>query len=211
MGIFSSIRKRRVKDQKNIKAAQSRARQEAKEGARGQQRREKLLAGLEKDLIKSEEKGLKQQRKHEEKLAKQEYEKIRAGRLNPDRVNRWIKAARLATPVLLPLAYRAITAGREQVVSSKARRSGLSTEQLAQFSGHGADLKARIEGVRGTLDDTKLSAGFRRDVNDRLDELHTAADNAEFMTPDQRRRALNAINRDIDTVAQDIQNKLLNK
>lgn len=208
MGILSTIRKQRTKARKEIKSAQARARQEVKQSAKTQTRREKLLANLEKDLVKAEQKNLKNKRKHEEKQAKQEYEKIKAGKVNPQRVRRWIGAARVAAPVLLPLIYRAITAGREQLVTARANQAGISSEQLAQFSGHGGQVKARIEGVRATLTEAELPVGFARDAEDRLDELVTAVDNAEYMSPEQRRRSLSAINRDLDKVAHEIQQKI---
>lgn len=208
MGIISGIRKRRNKARKEIKVAQARAVAEVKESAKVLNRRQKLLASQEKALLKAEKKGLKEKRKHEEKLAKTEYERIKAGSINPDRVKRWIRASRIAIPVLLPLVYRGITAAQDTGTKVRADRAGISAEKLAQFSGHGADLKARIEGIRGNLQHADLPAGFVHDVEDRLDSLVQAADNAEFMTPDQRRRALNAINSDIDKVAAEIQARL---
>ncbi|HZK31660.1 MAG TPA: DUF6474 family protein [Corynebacterium sp.] len=208
MGILSTILSQRTKARKEIKAAQSRARQEVKESWKKQARREKLLANLEKDLVKAEQKNLRNKRKHTEKQAKLEYDKLKAGRINPQRVRRWVGAARIAVPVLIPLIYRAITAGREQLVAAQAGQAGISSADLAQFSGHGGQLKARIEGVRATVRAADLPAGFARDAEDRLDELVTAVDNAEYMSPDQRRRALAAANRDLDKVAQEIQRKI---
>ena len=208
MGIVSKIRKRRNKARKDIKAAQARARAEVKQSAKVLNRRQTLLASQEKALLKAEQKGLKEKRKHEMKLAKAEYERLQAGSINPDRVKRWIRATRIAIPFLLPFIYRGITAAQDANNKVRADRAGISTEKLAQFSGHGADLKARIEGIRQNLKTTDLPAGFVHDVEDRLDSFVQAADNAEYMTPDQRRRALNAINSDIDKVTAEIQHRL---
>lgn len=207
MGILNNIMKRRTAAQKEIRSAQSRARQEVKESARSHNRREKLLTDLEKQLLKKEQKGLKAKRKHERKLAKQEYEKIQAQKLGPARVAGWIGAARVALPVLLPLIYRGVTAGREQLVNARANKAGLTADQLAQYSGHGAAQKARLDGIRAQLQDSKLPAGYRRDAEARIEELVVAANNAEFMSPEQRSRALSAVNRDIDKLTQDIQTK----
>lgn len=208
MGIISGIRKRRNKARREIKVAQARAVAEVKESAKVLNRRQKLLAAQEKELLKAEKKGLKEKRKHELKLAKTEYERAKAGSINPDRVKRWIRASRIAIPVLLPLIYRGLTAAQDASNKARADRAGISPEKLAQFSGHGADLKARIEGVRQNVKNADLPAGFVQDVEDRLDDLIQAADNAEFMTPDQRRRALNAVNSDIDKVTAEIQARL---
>ena len=62
--------------------------------------------------------------------------------------------------------------------------------------------------MRATLTEAELPVGFTRDAEDRLDELVIAVDNAEYMSPEQRRRSLSAINRDLDKVAQEIQQKI---
>lgn len=208
MGIFEAIRKGRAKTKAEIQAAKVRARSEAKEEAKLQLKREQLLQKFEKDLLKEERKGLKAKRRHERRMAENTLEQLRAGRLNAGTFKRYAGLARVALPVMLPLIYRAITAGREQVVDARARRIGVSAEELARFSGHGADLKARIDGINRTLNKDCLPGGFVRDVEDRLAELHTATDNAEFMTPEQRRRAHATISRDIDAVTQEIQERL---
>lgn len=208
MGIFEAIRKSRARTRAEVQAAKVRARHEAKEEAKLQLKRERLLNKYEKGLLKEEKKGLKAKRRHEEKIAENTLQQLRAGRLNADTFKRYSGLARVALPVTLPLLYRAITSGREQFVDAKARRVGVSADQLARFSGHGADLKARIDGVRENLNDRQLPTGFVQDVKERLDELATATDNAEFMTPEQRRRAHNTISRDIDAVTIEIQDRL---
>lgn len=208
MGILEKIRKSRAKTKAEIKAAKARARQAAKEEAKLQLRREKLLAKQEQKLLKAEQKGLKAKRKHQRKMAENALEQVREGKINARKLTKWAGTARVALPLVLPLAYRAVTAGREQMVSARARKMGVSPEQLARFTGYGAPLKARIQGVRETLPDTSLPAGFIRDVGDRLDELQAAVDNAEYMTPEQRRRAHSSISRDLDQVTQQIQERL---
>ena len=79
---------------------------------------------------------------------------------------------------------------------------------MAQFSGHGADLKARIQGIRNSLQDTSVKPGYKRDINERLDELKAAVDNAEFMTDQQRRRAHRSVSNDIDLITEDIQRNI---
>lgn len=208
MGVFEAIRKSRAKTKAEVQAAKVRARHEAREAAKLELQREKLLNKFERNLLKEERKGLKAKRKHERQMAEATLEQLRAGRLNAGTFKRYAGLARVALPLLLPLVYRAVTAGREQVVEARARRLGVSADELAQFSGHGADLKARIRGIERTLSDQHLPAGVARDVRDRLKELATAADNAEFMTPEQRRRAHNSISRDINAVAREVQDRL---
>lgn len=208
MGILESIRKRRAKTKAEIQAAKTRAKTEAKETAKLELRRSKLLAKQEKNLLNAEKKGLKKKRKHERKLAENELARIKAGRFNKDRVNRWLSTSRLLLPVVLPLVYRAVNAGREKFVEARAHQIGVSSEELAQFSGHGAPIKARMQGIHHTLEESNLPVGFVRDAEERLKELGAAVDNAEYMTPEQRRRAHRSINKDIDLLVNEIQAKL---
>ena len=191
-----------------IKAAKTRAKAEVKAADKAKHRQQKLLAKQEKALIKSEEKGLKKRRQHEYKMAKKELERIKQGRFNKDNVKRYAGALRTAAPLLLPLIYRGITAAQREVEKKRAQKAGVSAEQLASFSGHGAPLKARTAGIRNSLKDAQLPAGFKRDVKERLNELDSAIDNAEYMTDQQRQRAHRSISGEIDSLNDEIQAKL---
>src|SRR5699024_3265527 len=209
MSILKKFRKSRRAAKAEFKAAKTKAKAEVKSADKARKRQQKLLANQEKQLVKAEEKGLKQRRKQELKLAKTELEKMRAGRFNTANVKRYAGAARTAAPLLLPLLYRAIVTGRQQVEQRRAKQAGVTTGQLATFAGHGASIKARTQGIRNTMDDNQsLPAGFKRDIQDRLDDLDAAIDNAEMMTPQQRRRAHSSINREIDLVTQEIQDRI---
>ena len=209
MSLLKKFRKSRRAAKAELKAAKTKAKAEVKSADKARKRQQKLLANQEKQLVKSEEKGLKQRRKHELKLAKTELEKLRAGSLNTYKVKRYACAARTDTPLLLPLLYRAIVSGRQQFEQSRAKKAGVTTDQLASFAGHGASIKARTQGIRNTLDENgSLPAGFKRDIKERLDDLDAAVDNAELMTPQQRRRAHSSINREIDMVTQEIQDRI---
>lgn len=208
MSILKKLRKRRNEARAEIKAAKERVRREVKAANKAQERQQKLLAKQEKQLLKDEKKNLKAKRKHELKMAKAELDRIKTGKLNKANVQRYAGAARAAAPLLLPLAYRAITAGREALEQRRAQRAGISADQMAEFSGHGAPLRAKTQGIRNSLKESSLPLGYQRDVRDQLDEIDAAIDNAEFMTPQQRRRAHHSIQRDIDSVTQDIQNRI---
>lgn len=208
MGIMKKIRKARREARAEIKAAKTRAKAEVKAADKAKHRQQKLLAKQEKALIKSEEKGLKNRRKHEYKMAKQELDRIKEGRLNKRNVKRYAGALRTAAPLLLPLIYRGITAAQREVEKKRAQKAGVSAEQLASFSGHGAPLKARTAGIRNSLKDAQLPAGFKRDVKERLNELDSAIDNAEYMTDQQRQRAHRSISGEIDSLNEEIQSKL---
>ena len=208
MGIMKKIRKARREARAEIKAAKTRAKAEVKAADKAKHRQQKLLAKQEKALIKSEEKGLKKRRQHEYKMAKKELERIKQGRFNKNNVKRYAGALRTAAPLLLPLLYRGITAAQREVEKKRAQKAGVSAEQLASFSGHGAPLKARTAGIRNSLKDAQLPAGFKRDVKERLNELDSAIDNAEYMTDQQRQRAHRSISGEIDSLNEEIQSKL---
>lgn len=208
MSIVKKFRRSRAEAKAQIKAAKSRAKAEVKEASKAKQRQQKLLAKQQESLIKAEEKGLKARRKHEQKMAKTELERLKAGRFNSDNVKRYAGALRTAAPIALPIIYRLIVQAKQTSENRAAKKAGVTADQLAGFAGHGAPLKARTQGIRNSLDNTDLPAGFKRDVRDRLDELDAAVDNAEFMTPEQRRRAHSSISADIDGVTAQIQERI---
>ncbi|QDZ43388.1 DUF6474 family protein [Corynebacterium sp. sy039] len=208
MGLLKKARKKRAQAKKELKVAKSRARQEVKSAAKLDLKRDKLLAKQEKHLLKEEKKGLKAKRKHEKGLAKTELEKLKAGQFNKDTVLRYSGAARTLAPFILPLLYRGVVAVRGQLDAKRAQRLGISSEELGQFSGHGAPLKARILKMRDHVKTTQLAPGFIQDVHDRLDELSAAVDNAEYMTTEQRKRAHRSIAAELDALAREIQHKL---
>lgn len=212
MGIFSALKKNRRRAKAEIKAASSRAKAEVKSRAKDRTHQQKLLAKQEKNLLRTERKGLKAKRKHERVMADNRIAELKAGRFNAKTVQRWMGAARLLTPLLLPLIYRGITAGQSRVTEARARKFGVSAEELASFVGHGAPLKARIAGIRKTVENNSaLPSGFVKDVTARLDELDAATDNAEYMTAQQRRRAHAGVSHDIDQLTGQIQDKLQRK
>ncbi|WKD60193.1 hypothetical protein CCICO_00675 [Corynebacterium ciconiae DSM 44920] len=208
MGLFGSIRKARLKSKAEIKAAKARAKKEAKEAAKLEYKRDKLLAKQEKNLLKADRKGMKDKRKHERKRAQQELDKLKAGKFNKKNAKRYAGFARTLAPLLLPLVYRGITWAKEQRIQQRSRKLGVAPDQLAQFNGHGAPLKARIAGISTNLEQSSLPRGFKMDVDDRLKELDAAVDNAEYMTVEQRRRSHSSINRDLDQIMQEINSKL---
>ncbi|MBN9645327.1 DUF6474 family protein [Corynebacterium mendelii] len=208
MGIFSTIRSSRARTKAQVKAAKQRAKTEVKEEKKLALRRSRLLAKEKKNMEKSQLKNLKAKQKHEKRMAKQTYKQLKAGSFNAKNVKRYTGAARLLAPVVLPLIYRAVTWSREQLLKKKARNFGVSSSDLARFTGFGAPIKARIEAVRRSLDDAPLPAGLKKDITNRLDTLFTAADNAEHMDNDQRQRIHHSINSDLDHVTGQIHSRL---
>ena len=207
MGLLKTILKRRAQTKIEVKAAQARARQEIKSAAQLELRRPKLLAAEEKKLLKNESKLLKAQRKHREKMATAELQRL--GRLNSGKVLRYSAAIRAMAPLLLPLVYKAVVMVRDANTKSRAQQLGVSVDELAQHSGPGADLKARITGMEKSLATYKLPQGFQTDVVERLQALRTAVENADRMSPDQRKRAHRTISADLDELNKEVLARLL--
>lgn len=208
MGIIKSFRKARAQKKVEIKAAEARARQEAKSAAKMELKADKFLAKQEKRLLKEEKKGLKAKNKHELQLAKNELAQRKAGKFNAQNMLRYSGALRTIAPVALPLIYRGITMLRDSQANKQAQAFGVSGDELAKFSGYGAPLKARIAGMKQTVKASSLPNGFIKDVEDRLRELSTAVDNAERMTIEKRQSAHRSITKDLDNLAQQIQDKI---
>ena len=141
-------------------------------------------------------------------MAEKELEKLREGHFNAGKVKRYAGALRTAAPLLLPLVYRAFVGLKSEKEKRKAHKAGVSSAEMASFSGYGAPLKARTASIRNSLKDVDLPAGFKRDVRERLEEVDAAIDNAEFMTEQQRRRAHKTISGEIDSVTAEIQQRL---
>lgn len=201
MGLFGAIRKARAKTKAEIKAAEARAKADSK----NELKLNKLLMKHEKNLAKHNAKLEKKRFKEDTKLAKQELAKIRAGRFNKDTVNRYAGALRALAPLAIPLIYRAVTQWREQNTNRAASKLGFSGADLASHGGHGAPLKVRMDKLRAT---EGLPVGFKKDVDARLDELEQAVDNAEHMTPEQRRATHRSISADLDMISAQIDEKL---
>lgn len=209
MGLLNTILKRRAQTKIEAKAAQARARQEVKSAAQLELRQSKLLAAEERKLLKNEKKTLKAQRKHQEKMAKVELEQLRKGKFNSRRVLQYSAAIRTLVPLLLPLVYKLMVAVRDTNTRNQAQRLGLSVDELAQHSGPGAELKARITGMEKSLASYKVPQGFETDAQKRLQALRVAVDNADRMTPEQRKRAHRTISADLDELDKEILSRLV--
>ena len=173
------------------------------------QKTAKLLDKAEKRLIKEEKKGLKRKQKHEKDLAKAHLKRIQESGVTQKKAKQWVSAARVLVPVLLPLAYKALTSFQQSQVNNRAAGLGLTSQDLARHSGRGAELKARIDAVRQNVEHTdNLGEGFKGDARVRLDELEQAVRNAEHANPEQRRLAHNSIDEDLNKLAAEVHAKL---
>lgn len=208
MGLFEAIRKARARTKAEIKAAEARARKLAKEQAKADQKTAQLLDKAEKRLLKEEKKGLKRKRKHEEKLAKAHLKRIEESGLTQKKAKQWVSASRVLVPVLLPLAYKAYTSYQQNRINTRAAGIGVDPQDLARHSGRGAELKARIDALRTTLEHTEsLPSGFRGDAKVRLNSLARNVRDAEHLNPEQRRLAYASVENELAELGAEITKK----
>ena len=154
MGLFTK-RKRRTDRKAEAKALKHKAALEAKLGARNERKRDRAEARTRREVAKQQISTLKA----EEKAALKAAEKAERELFSAGQVKKYLGVARVLVPVLAPLAYRAATFLRGQLDARRAQRLGIGLDQLGDYSGHGAKLRARISGASSALSEIADKAG----------------------------------------------------
>lgn len=227
MGLFGKKTKSsRAERRAQAKALKSKARLEAKLAAKNADRSAKRAV---KSASKSERKALQANLERSKIVAKAQTKSdsanlkiaetnaraaVEGKLLSEARLKRYVSTARLLAPVVVPLAYRAAQAGRNQLDSARASRLGVPVDEVAAFAGYGGGLSARVAAARRSLDqlasthpDAETKA-FASAVAQRLDDLGTAISASESMPPARRRPAHQAIARELDGIDADLLNRL---
>ncbi|MCQ4121654.1 DUF6474 family protein [Rhodococcus tibetensis] len=210
MGLLKK-RKSRATRKAEAKALKHKAGVEAKLKARNERKRDKTAF---KSARKLEAAELKSQKKIEKAqiatLKAQEKAAAQKG-LTVASVRKYLGVARLLTPVLLPIVYRAATVMRGQIDARRADRMGVGIDQLANYTGHGAKLSARIAGaesstteILGHKPDDAETQKFAAAIRERLGDLNTAVRAAEQMPQARRKAAHQAIASELDGVEADL-------
>ncbi|MGX7823703.1 DUF6474 family protein [Actinokineospora sp. 24-640] len=116
------------------------------------------------------------------------------GRITPSRARNAIGVAKVLAPALIPVVtpYLIQTAGtlRDHWDRHRARRLGVAVGDLAQYSGYGGSLHARITGIATALPELPQRD---EDTELRLRQLAAAVRAAERMPAPRRRAAHRAI------------------
>jgi len=206
MGLFTT-RKRRTDRKAEAKALKHKAALEAKLSARNERKRDRADARNQREVSKQQVSTLKAEERAAVKLAeKAERELFSAGQ-----IKKYLGMARVLIPVLAPLAYRAATFVRGQLDTRRAHRLGIGMDQLGDFSGHGAKLRARISGAASALSEISDKAGkdaetqkFVTASQDRLDSLNAAIRTAEQMPTPRRRAVHTSISDELSGVEADV-------
>jgi hypothetical protein len=215
MGLFSKRKSRAVR-RAETRAIKTRAKLEAKLAAKNEARHLKAQQRAETKALNAQLKAQRDSERNALKVAETNLKTAREGKLfSPTRIRRVLAVSRLLAPIVVPLIYRAATAGRGLLEQRRADRLGVPLAQVGRFSGHGGRLSARIAAAEKTLQtvqeknpkdaETKQFAGA---VTERLSDLSSAVTTAESMPSGRRRAAHAAISGQLDGIEADLMARL---
>ena len=215
MGLFRK-RKGRATRRAEARAIKARVKLEAKLAAKNEARRIKGEQRAAEKSLKAHAKSQRDSDRAALKVAETELKAAREGKLlSPTRIRRALTVSRLLAPILTPLIYRGAMAARAAIDRRRADQLGVPLAQIGQFSGHGAQLSARIAGAEKSLrmvqDKKPKDAETRQFVSaivERLTDLSAAVTAAENMPAPQRRAAHAAISSQLDGIEADLMARL---
>jgi Family of unknown function (DUF6474) len=215
MGLFRK-RKSRATRRAEARAIKARARLEAKLAAKNDARRIKGDRRAADKALKAQVKARRASDRTALKVAEAELKAAREGKLlSPTRIRRVLTVSRLLAPILTPLIYRAAMAARALIDQRRADQLGIPLPQIGRFSGHGAQLSARISGAEKSLllvqekkpKDAETKQ-FVSAISERLTDLSAAVAAAENMPAARRRAAHSAISSQLDGIEADLMARL---
>ncbi|MGZ4509806.1 MAG: DUF6474 family protein [Mycobacterium sp.] len=215
MGLFRK-RKSRATRRAEARAIKARAKLEAKLAARNETRRYKAAQRAEAKALRAQIKAQRDSDRTALKVAEAELKAAREGKIfSPTRIRRALTVSRLLAPILTPVIYRAAVSARALIDQRRADQLGIPLAQIGQFSGHGAQLSARIAGAEKslrTVQDKKLKDAetkqFVSAITERLTDLSAAVTAAENMPAARRRAAHAAISSQLDGIEADLMARL---
>jgi hypothetical protein len=194
----------------------ARAKLEARLAAKNEARRIKGDRRAADKAIKAQVKSQRDTDRTTLKVAEAELKAAREGKLlSPTRIRRVLTVSRLLAPILTPVIYRLAMAARAIIDQRRADQLGIPLAQIGQFSGHGAQLSARIAGAEKSLrmvQDKKPKDAetkqFVSAIGERLSDLSAAVTAAENMPAARRRAAHAAISSQLDGIEADVMARL---
>ncbi|ADU01588.1 MULTISPECIES: DUF6474 family protein [Mycolicibacterium] len=215
MGLFKR-RKSRATRKAEARAIKAKAKLEARLSAKNEVRRFKAEQKARNRALKAQLRAQRDSDRNALRIAETELKTVREGKLfSPGKIRRFLTIARLLAPVAVPLVYRASIAARGVIDERRADQLGVPLSQLGQFSGHGAQLSARIAGAEQSLRllaekraKDQETAQFVRAITDRLSDLAAAVAAAENMPSARRRAAHSAITEQLDGIDADLMARL---
>ena len=130
--------------------------------------------------------------------------------ITPARAKRLISVGKVVAPLLAPYALAAAGVARAQWDDYRARKLGVSPDQLGAYSGRGGALHARISRIAQALPELTDAPGdrpvsdaaraFARETGPRLADLSVAVRAAEQMPATRRRTAFRAVSGELDQI-----------
>lgn len=215
MGLFRK-RKSRAARRAEVRAIKARAKLEAKLAAKNETRRYKAAHRAEAKALRAQIKAQRDSDRTALKVAEAELKAVREGKIfSPTRIRRALTVSRLLAPILTPVIYRAAISARALIDQRRADQLGIPLAQIGRFSGHGAQLSARIAGaeksLRAVQDKKPKDAETRQFVSaitERLTDLSAAITAAENMPAARRRAAHAAISSQLDGIEADLMARL---
>lgn len=211
MGLFRK-RKSRATRRAEARALKAGAKLEARLSAKNERRRIASANRASAKALRAQVKARREGDKAAVKVAEAQRQAARDGTLlSPARVGRALTVARLVAPVAVPLIYRAAIAVRGILDERRADRLGVPLSQIGRFSGHGAQLSARIAACEQTLATVEADRAsdpetrqFAAAITARLRDLAAAVIAAENMPAAARRKAHAAISTQLDGIERDL-------
>jgi hypothetical protein len=215
MGLFRK-RKSHATRRAEARAIKARAKLEARLAAKNDARRIKGDRRAADKALKAQVKSQRDTDRTALKVAEAELKAAREGKLlSPTRIRRVLTVSRLLAPILTPVIYRLAMTARAILDQRRADQLGIPLAQIGQFSGHGAQLSARIAGaeksVRMVQDKKPKDAETKQFVSaiaERLSDLSAAVTAAENMPAARRRAAHAAISSQLDGIEADVMARL---
>lgn len=211
MSLFKR-RKSRATRRAEARALKHKAKLEAKLAAKNEARQIKSEQRAEARALKAQLRAQQKSDRTARKVAEAQLKAAQEGKLlSPTRIRRALTVTRLLAPVVVPVGYRVAIAARGYLDERRADRLGVPLAQLGQFSGHGAQLSARIAGAERSLrlvveknpKDAETKQ-FAAAITDRLSDLSAAVAAAENMPSTRRKAAHAAIAEQLDGIDADL-------
>lgn len=140
-------------------------------------------------------------------------------RLTPGRAKNLVGVAKVigpaVVPVVAPYVLRAASAARDGLDRYRARRLGVNVEHLAEYSGRGGALHARIAGADQSLAELESRPGatdadreFAGRSRATLGKLAAAVRAAERMPTARRKAAHRSVAHELDPVERELLSRL---
>lgn len=129
-------------------------------------------------------------------------------RLTKANAKRYIGVAKVAAPLLAPLAFQAAAFSRDRWDRARAQRLGVPVDRLPEFTGKGGALHVRVCGLATSVGELRArhpeESGFADDAERRLADLAGAVRAAEQMPSVRRRAAHRSVATELDTLEEDL-------